>query len=102
VEIKNVTAVDRDGTAFFPDAVSARGNKHLRELMQVVAQGKRGVICFCVQRGDARAVRPADEIAPLYGRTLREALAAGVEAVAYRASVTPQGVTLDTVLPVVV
>lgn len=102
VEIKNVTAVDWDGTAFFPDAVSARGSKHLRELMQVVAQGKRGVICFCVQRGDARAVRPADEIDPLYGRTLREALAAGVEAVAYRASVTPQAVTLDTALPVVV
>ncbi len=102
VEIKNVTAVNRDGTAFFPDAVSTRGSKHLRELMQVVAQGKRGVICFCVQRGDARAVRPADEIDPLYGRTLREALAAGVEAVAYRASVTPQAVTLDTALPVVV
>jgi sugar fermentation stimulation protein A len=101
VEIKNVTAVDGDGTAFFPDAVSARGSKHLRELMQVVAQGQRGVICFCVQRGDARAVRPADEIDPLYGRTLREALAAGVEAVAYRATVTPQAVTLDTTLPVV-
>ncbi|PKM45109.1 MAG: DNA/RNA nuclease SfsA [Gammaproteobacteria bacterium HGW-Gammaproteobacteria-1] len=101
VEIKNVTAVDGDGTAFFPDAVSARGSKHLRELMQVVAQGQRGVICFCVQRGDARAVRPADEIDPLYGHTLREALAAGVEAVAYRATVTPQAVTLDTTLPVV-
>lgn len=102
VEIKNVTAVDGDGTAFFPDAISARGSKHLRELMQVVAQGQRGVLCFCVQRGDARAVRPADEIDPLYGRTLREALAAGVEAVAYRATVTPQAVTLDTALPVVV
>lgn len=101
VEIKNVTAVDPDGTAFFPDAVSARGSKHLRELMQVVAQGQRGVICFCVQRGDALAVRPADEIDPLYGRTLREALAAGVEAVVYRARVTPQEVVLDTVLPIV-
>lgn len=100
VEIKNVTALDADGTAFFPDAVSARGSKHLRELMQVVAQGQRGVICFCVQRGDAVAVRPADEIDPLYGRTLREALAAGVEAVAYRAAVTPQSVVLDAALPV--
>lgn len=99
VEIKNVTAVEGTGTAFFPDAVSARGSKHLRELMQVVAQGGRGVICFCVQRGDAVAVRPADEIDPLYGRTLRAALAAGVEAVAYRATVSPQAVVLDTALP---
>lgn len=99
VEIKNVTAMDAANTAFFPDAVSARGSKHLRELMQVVAQGGRGVICFCVQRGDAVAVRPADEIDPLYGRTLRQALAAGVEAVVYRATVSPQAVVLDTALP---
>jgi sugar fermentation stimulation protein A len=100
VEIKNVTAVDAASMAFFPDAVSARGSKHLRELAQVVAQGGRGVIFFCVQRNDARAVRPADEIDPLYGRTLREALAAGVEAVAYCARVTAQAVVLDTALPV--
>lgn len=100
VEIKNVTALDASGTAFFPDAVSARGSKHLRELMQVVVAGGRGVLFFCVQRGDAQALRPADEIDPLYGRTLRAALAAGVEAVAYRARVTAQAVTLDTALPV--
>lgn len=100
VEIKNVTALDASGRAFFPDAVSARGSKHLRELMQVVAAGGRGVLFFCVQRGDAQALRPADEIDPLYGRTLRAALAAGVEAVAYRARVTAQAVTLDTALPV--
>lgn len=100
VEIKNVTAVDTAGTAFFPDAVSARGSKHLRELLQVVAQGGRSVLLFCVQRCDAGAVRPADEIDPLYGQTLRTAVAAGVEALAYRATVTPLGVTLDTALPV--
>ncbi|WP_127477333.1 DNA/RNA nuclease SfsA [Sulfurivermis fontis] len=100
VEIKNVTAVDAAGTAFFPDAVSARGSKHLRELIQVVAQGRRAVLCFCVQRADARAVRPADEIDPRYGQTLREAVAAGVEALAYRATVTPHGVVLDTALPI--
>ncbi|GAB4298917.1 MAG: DNA/RNA nuclease SfsA [Thiohalomonadaceae bacterium] len=100
VEIKNVTAVDAVGTAFFPDAVSARGSKHLRELMQVVAQGGRGVLLFCVQRGDARAVRPADEIDALYGQTLRAAVAAGVETLAYRATVSPHGVSLDVALPV--
>ncbi len=101
VEVKNVTTCDADGHAFFPDAVSARGSKHLRELMGVVAEGGRGVIFFCVQRGDAQRVRPAYEIDPLYGATLREALAAGVEALAYRADVTPKATRLETPLPVV-
>lgn len=101
VEVKNVTAAGNDGVAIFPDAVSARGAKHLRELMAVVAAGHRGVLCFCVQRGDAREVRPADAIDPLYGTTLRQALAAGVEAIAYRAEVSPAGISLRTPLPVV-
>lgn len=100
VEIKNVTALDAAGCALFPDAVSERGTKHLRELTQVVAAGGRGVIFFCVQRGDALRVRPADEIDTLYGATLRAALAAGVEAVAYRAEVTPEAIALRHRLPV--
>lgn len=101
VEIKNVTTCDKGGYGFFPDAVSTRASKHLRELMGVVAQGGRGVIFFCVQRGDVQAVRPADEIDPLYGETLRQALEAGVEALACRALVSPDGVTLDTPIPVI-
>lgn len=101
VEIKNVTTCDSEGYGFFPDAVSVRASKHLRELMHVAAEGKRAVMCFCVQRGDVRRVRPADEIDPAYGETLREALAAGVEAIAYRAEVTPGGVTLKSGVPVI-
>lgn len=101
VEIKNVTTCDEDGLGYFPDAVSSRACKHLRELMSVVAQGQRAVIFFCVQRGDVSAVRPADEIDPLYGRTLRQALDAGVEALAYRARVSPEEVVLEQSLPVV-
>lgn len=100
VEVKNVTLVD-GGIAYFPDAVSLRGTKHLRELAEVVRQGGRGVIFFCVQRGDAREVRPADAIDPVYGGTLREAMAQGVEAIAYRADVSPEGIALTRPLPVV-
>lgn len=100
VEIKNVTAAD-ESVAIFPDAVSARGTKHLRELMAMVEEGCRAVLLFCVQRGDVDRVRPADEIDALYGQTLREALDAGVEAVAYRAKVTPEALTLCEPLPVV-
>lgn len=101
VEIKNVTTCDAQGYGYFPDAVSSRASKHLRELMGVVANGGRGVIFFCVQRGDVQRVRPADEIDGLYGETLRQALAAGVEGLACRALVRPDGVTLDRPLPVI-
>ncbi|RTL53512.1 MAG: DNA/RNA nuclease SfsA [Rhodocyclaceae bacterium] len=102
VEVKNVTAAVDGGIGYFPDAVTTRGSKHLRELMEVVRDGGRGVIFFCVQRGDVAEVRPADHIDPVYGRTLREALAAGVEALAYRAEISPTEIRLVQRLPVVV
>jgi sugar fermentation stimulation protein A len=100
VEVKNVTAIIENNIAVFPDAVSARGQKHLRELMQMVQQGKRAVIFFAVPRTDARAVRPADHIDPLYGELLRRALAVGVEAIAYSATVSAQEIKLVKRLPV--
>lgn len=100
VEVKNVTAAVEGGVGFFPDAVTERGAKHLREMMAVVAQGARAALVFCVQRGDVREVRPADTIDPVYGRTLREALAAGVEAYALGAEVEPAEIVLDRRLPV--
>jgi hypothetical protein len=57
-------------------------------------QGQRAVLCFCVQRGDVREVRPADHIDPIYGRTLRQAMHSGVEVIAYRAQVTPRQIHL--------
>jgi len=100
VEVKNVTLV-QEGMALFPDAVTTRGQKHLRELMEVVRNGDRGVILFTVQRGDGNAVAPADRIDPEYGRLLREAVAQGVEALAYRAVVTPEEIRLTERLAVV-
>jgi sugar fermentation stimulation protein A len=100
VEIKNVTLAE-NGSALFPDAVSLRAAKHLRELERVVAAGGRGVIFFCVQRGDAAQVRPADHIDPAYGKALRHALKKGVEAVAYAADVSPEAVSLRNGIPVV-
>ena len=99
VEVKNVTLVE-DGLALFPDAVTERGQKHLRELMEVVRNGDRGVILFTVQRGDGAAVAPADAIDPVYGRLLRQAVAQGVEALAYRAQVTPEQIRLTERLAV--
>lgn len=99
VEVKNVTLVE-GGRALFPDAVTLRGQKHLNELMRVVREGDRGVIFFTVQRGDAESVSPADAIDPEYGRLLRQAVQSGVEALAYRAEISPEEIRLTNRLPV--
>lgn len=99
VEVKNVTLVENE-VAYFPDAVSARGSRHLRELMHMVEAGQRAVILFCVQRGDCRELRPADAIDPVYGETLRQAIEAGVEAMAWQAQVTTAGIRLARALTV--
>jgi sugar fermentation stimulation protein A len=101
VEVKNVTAAVKDGVALFPDCVSERGARHLRELMRIRASGLRPVQLYCVQRGDVNEVRPADDIDAEYGRTLREAVSAGVEVLAYRARVTPAEIRLEGRIPVV-
>ncbi len=101
LEVKNVTAAVEGGVALFPDAVSVRGSRHLRELIRVLGCGARAALCFCVQRGDVSEVRPADEIDPDYGKVLREAIAAGVEVLAYRARVSPRAIDLRDRIPVV-
>lgn len=93
VEVKNVT-VSFDGAAAFPDAVSERATKHLKELMRLKRKGHRAAAVFVIQRGDCNHFRPADEIDPEYGRWLRRALKAGVEALPYVAKVTPKGIVI--------
>ena len=100
LEVKNVTAAVQDGIALFPDAVSERASRHLRELMEKVRAGHRAALCFCVQRGDVTEVRPADSIDPVYGRTLREAADHGVEIMAYAASMSPAEAVLYRSVPV--
>jgi sugar fermentation stimulation protein A len=89
LEVKNVTLCCRPGVACFPDAVTSRGQKHLRDLMYALQNGWRAVIFFLVQRGEADSFTPADDIDPVYGRLLREASETGVEVLAYRADVSP-------------
>jgi sugar fermentation stimulation protein A len=93
VEVKNVTA-SFNSAAAFPDAVSERATKHLKELIRLKRKGHRAAIVFVVQRGDCDHFRPADEIDPEYGRWLRRAVKAGVEALPYLAKVTPKGIVL--------
>ena len=88
VEVKSVTYA-ADGVALFPDAVTARGQKHLRELMALKALGAKAELLFVVQRADVRAFAPADAIDPTYGRLLREAVRAGVRVRALACVIDP-------------
>ena len=90
LEVKNVTLCCQPEVACFPDAVTARGQKHLRDLLIAKKDGWRAVIFFLVQRGEAESFTPADAIDAEYGRLLRVAINSGVEALAYRAIVSPE------------
>lgn len=94
VEVKNVTAAVKAGTALFPDARSARATRHVDALIAEKAAGRRAAIVFCVQRDDVNRVRPACEIDPAFSDALAAAVAAGVEVYAYGAEVSPNEIRL--------
>ncbi|MGA4637491.1 DNA/RNA nuclease SfsA [Pseudomonas solani] len=101
VEVKSVT-LGFDGTAVaaFPDAVTLRGSKHLRELAALARQGMRAVQFYCVNLSGIEVVRAAEEIDPAYAAALADAKAAGVEVLAYGAEVSPEGLVLQRKLQV--
>lgn len=98
VEVKNCTLVE-DGLAVFPDAVTARGLKHLVEMRRLVAEGTRCVMFYLIQRMDARLFMPADAVDPDYGRGLREAVREGVEILVWDAEITLRGIRLHRRIP---
>ncbi len=100
VEVKSVTLV-QGGIGRFPDAVTERGSRHLRELRHARWQGWRAAVVFVLQRQDAEAFAPHDESDPRFGETLREVVKDGVEAYAYNCQVSPQEVVLNERVPVV-
>jgi sugar fermentation stimulation protein A len=98
IEVKNCTLVE-DGAALFPDARTARGQKHLATLSRIKAAGGRAVALFIVQRSDATVFSPADRIDPEYGHCLRQAAAAGVEILVYDVAIDLTGIGLRRPLP---
>jgi len=95
IEVKSVTLEAEGRQARFPDAVTTRGAKHLRELMHVVALGQRGVLVFCVQLNDIDEVAAAQAIDPAYAQTLLEAIGAGVEVLVYGCRLSPDEIVVD-------
>jgi len=95
VEIKNVHLMRVAGVAEFPDCVTARGVKHLRELSQMVAEGHRAVMLFLIQRGDAKRFALARDLDPAYAEAFRLAVGAGVEVMAFACSMSTEEIVLD-------
>jgi sugar fermentation stimulation protein A len=100
VEVKNTTWPGEDGALAFPDAVTLRGQKHLRELSACVARGDRAVLLFLANRPHGHFVRACHERDPAYAEALTVARRAGVELLAYRTHIAPPDVTLREALPV--
>ena len=99
VEVKNVTLAENE-QALFPDAVTVRGQKHLRELMAIKAKGIRAVMLFVVQREDVQNFSCAESIDPTYGQLLGKAQALGVEILAYGCRLSQEGISIQKPLPV--
>ena len=101
LEVKNVHLVRRPGLHEFPDSVTARGKKHLNEMMAMIDQGHRAVMLFVIQRNDGDKFAIANDIDTSYGETFKKALDHGVEARAICCQVTPQGIIPEKAVEIV-
>ncbi|HAC64685.1 MAG TPA: DNA/RNA nuclease SfsA [Cyanothece sp. UBA12306] len=88
LEVKNTT-LSQEKTALFPDTVTSRGQKHLRELMALLPEAK-AIMLYFINRGDCHFFAPGDEFDPTYGQLLREAVKQGVKILPCRFEVTPE------------
>lgn len=100
VEVKGVT-LEENGHVLFPDAPTERGVRHLHTLIRAVEQGYRTTVFFVVQMADVLDFSPNDKTHPEFGQALRKAAAAGVQVLAYTCRVTPEEVTIDCPIPVI-
>jgi sugar fermentation stimulation protein A len=99
IEVKSVTLEVSKGLVMFPDAVTSRGAKHLRELINMVQQGHRAVLFFCVQVNGAQRMEVAEAIDPQYAKTLVQALNEGIEVIAWRAKISSSEIVLEAAIP---
>ena len=99
MEVKNCSLAE-NRVAMFPDAVTARGTKHLHELAALKEQGHKAAVFFCVQRSDADCFMPAHHIDPVYAKTLANVMSKGVMILAYQADVSPKEIKIARKLPV--
>ena len=98
IEVKSVTLLHQ-GQGYFPDAVTLRGQKHLRELQSMAEQGQRAVLFFAVLHSGIESVSAAHHIDPRYSDLLKHVQNNGVEVMCYGAALSAEGIRLTERLP---
>ena len=93
IEVKGCT-LEEDGIALFPDAPTERGVKHIRHLAELVSRGYEAYLIIVIQMNAIFCFRPNDKTHPEFGDALREAVASGVQVLAYSCHVTPEALEL--------
>ncbi|WP_047049830.1 DNA/RNA nuclease SfsA [Vibrio mexicanus] len=99
VEVKSVTLLDdteEDGQGYFPDTVTTRGQKHLRELTEMANNGSRAVLLFTVLHSGIEKVSAAHHIDANYSKLLDQAIQQGVEVLCYKAEFSEDGFSLKS------
>jgi len=94
VEVKSVTLLEKD-QGYFPDTVTIRGQKHLRELINIVKSGDRAVLLFTILHTGINNFKVADHIDKKYADLLIQAINEGVEVLVYKADICPEYITLS-------
>jgi sugar fermentation stimulation protein A len=95
IEVKSVTLLGEKQQGYFPDAVSIRGQKHIRELVNMVELGHRAVLFFLVQHTGINMMSPARHIDEKYAQLLTDAIAKGVEVICYSTNINSDAITLN-------
>jgi sugar fermentation stimulation protein A len=101
VEVKNAHLSRQVGLAEFPDSVTVRGTRHLRELADVARSGRRAVMLYVIQRSDAARFALARDVDPAYGAAFDDARAAGVEMLAYACNLSRDEIVIARPVPIV-
>ncbi|MGF1766607.1 DNA/RNA nuclease SfsA [Enterovibrio makurazakiensis] len=99
IEVKSATLLGEGSQGYFPDTVTTRGQKHLRELATLAQQGKRAVLLFAVLHSGIEKVSPAKHIDEVYNQLLIEAELLGVEVLCYQASLSSAQMSIKNRVP---
>jgi len=100
LEVKSVTLLDgssENGQGYFPDTITTRGQKHLRELMEVAKNGERAVLLFAILHSGINGVKAAAHIDANYAQLLEQAKNSDVEVLIYKAKISNKSIILESI-----
>ena len=101
VEVKNVTLFREDKTSEFPDAITSRGSKHLKTLIDAIKKGYKSYIIFLVQIQRMEYFKIAKDIDKDYYQNYLIAKKAGVNFLAYRCKISPKEIKIEKKIKII-